>query len=51
VKLLISSGPEMVAVPNLEGLTQAAATTAITAAKLTVRIVTQRSVIRWLSAT
>jgi beta-lactam-binding protein with PASTA domain len=51
VNLVISSGPEMVAVPNVEGLTQAAATTAITAAKLTVRIVTQRSVIRWLSAT
>ena len=43
MKLLISSGPEMVAVPNLEGLTQAAATTAITAAKLTVGTVTQQT--------
>jgi beta-lactam-binding protein with PASTA domain len=43
VNLVISSGPEMVAVPNLEGLTQAAATTAITAAKLTVGTVTQQT--------
>jgi beta-lactam-binding protein with PASTA domain len=43
VNLVISSGPEMVAVPNVEGLTQAAATTAITAAKLTVGTVTQQT--------
>ena len=33
--LVISSGPQMVTVPNVEELTQDAATTAITAAKLT----------------
>jgi beta-lactam-binding protein with PASTA domain len=43
VNLVISSGPEMVAVPNVEGLTQATATTAITAAKLTVGTVTQQT--------
>jgi beta-lactam-binding protein with PASTA domain len=43
VNLVISSGPEMVAVPNVEGLTQAAATTAITAAKLTLGTVTQQT--------
>jgi beta-lactam-binding protein with PASTA domain len=44
VNLMISSGPQMVTVPNVEGLTQAAATTAITAAKLTVgTTVTQQS--------
>jgi beta-lactam-binding protein with PASTA domain len=43
VNLVISSGPQMVAVPNVEGLTQAAATTAITAAKLTVGTVTQQT--------
>jgi beta-lactam-binding protein with PASTA domain len=43
VNLVISSGPQMVAVPNLEGLTQDAATTAITEAKLTVGTVTQQS--------
>jgi beta-lactam-binding protein with PASTA domain len=43
VKLVISSGPQMVTVPNVEGLTQAAATTAITAAKLTGGTVTQQS--------
>ena len=43
VNLVISSGPEMVAVPNVEGLTQAAAATAITAAKLTVGTITQQS--------
>jgi beta-lactam-binding protein with PASTA domain len=42
VNLVISSGPQMVAVPNVEGLTQAAATTAITAAKLTVGAITQQ---------
>jgi beta-lactam-binding protein with PASTA domain len=42
VNLVISSGPQLVAVPNLEGLTQVAATTAITAAKLTVGTVTQQ---------
>src|ERR1700692_3775540 len=40
VNLMISSGPQMVTVPNVEGLTQAAATTTITGAKLTVGIVT-----------
>jgi beta-lactam-binding protein with PASTA domain len=43
VNLVISSGPQMVTVPNVEGLTQAAATTAITAAKLTGGAVTQQS--------
>jgi beta-lactam-binding protein with PASTA domain len=42
VNLVISSGPQMVTVPNVEGLTQAAATTAITAAKLTGGTVTQQ---------
>ena len=43
VNLVISSGPQMVTVPNVEGLTQDAATTAITGAKLTVGTVTQQS--------
>ena len=43
VNLVISSGPQMVTLPNVEGLTQDAATTAITAAKLTVGTVTQQS--------
>jgi beta-lactam-binding protein with PASTA domain len=43
VNLVISSGPEMVAVPNIVGLTQAAATAAITAAKLTIGTVTQQT--------
>src|SRR6202795_1400028 len=43
VNLVISSGPQMVIVPNVEGLTQDAATTAITAAKLMVGTVTQQS--------
>jgi beta-lactam-binding protein with PASTA domain len=43
VNLVISSGPEMVAVPNVEGLTQADATTAIMAAKLTLGTVTQQT--------
>jgi beta-lactam-binding protein with PASTA domain len=43
VNLVISSGPQMAAVPNVEGMTQAAATTAITAAKLTVGTVTQQT--------
>jgi beta-lactam-binding protein with PASTA domain len=43
VNLVISSGPQMmVAVPTVEGLTQAAATTAITGAKLMVGTVTQQ---------
>src|SRR5260221_5525611 len=41
VALVISSGPRMVAVPNVVGLTQAAATTAITESKLTLGNVTQ----------
>src|SRR5580693_2998282 len=43
VNLVISSGPQMVTMPNVEGLTQDAATTAITAAKLTVGAVTQQT--------
>jgi beta-lactam-binding protein with PASTA domain len=43
VNLVISSGPETVAVPNIVGLTQAAATAAITAAKLTIGTVTQQT--------
>jgi serine/threonine-protein kinase len=43
VNLVISLGPEMVTVPSLEGLTQAAATQAINAAKLKVGTVTQRT--------
>src|SRR5260221_702267 len=41
VTLVFSSGPPMVAVPNVVGLTQAAATTAITEAKLSLGSVTQ----------
>jgi beta-lactam-binding protein with PASTA domain len=43
VQLLISSGPQMVAVPNVERSTQAAATTAITEAKLKVGTVAQQT--------
>src|ERR1700686_3983163 len=43
VNLVISSGPQMVTVPNVEGMTQDAATTAITAAKLTGGAVTQQT--------
>ena len=43
VSLVISSGPQMVTVPNVEGLTQDAATTAITAAKLAVGTLTQQT--------
>ena len=43
VNLVISSGPQMVSVPNVEGLTQAAATTAITGAKVTVGTITQQT--------
>src|ERR1700680_4516128 len=43
VSLVIYSGPQMVTVPKVEGLTQDAATTAITAAKLTVGAVTQQT--------
>src|SRR5208282_1365241 len=43
VNLVISSGPQMVTVPNAEGLTQDAATTAITGAKLKVGITTQQT--------
>src|SRR6202011_5379022 len=43
VNLVISSGPQMVTVPNVEGLTQAAATTAITPRKLTVGTITQQT--------
>src|SRR6202521_4315099 len=43
VNLVISSGPQMVTVPNVEGLPQDAATTAIRAAKLTAGTVTQQT--------
>src|SRR5262252_2229930 len=43
VNLVVSSGPAQVAVPNVVGLTQAAATTAITSAGLTVGTVTTAS--------
>jgi serine/threonine-protein kinase len=43
VNLVISSGPQMVTVPNVEGLTQDAAATAIRAAKLTVGTITQQT--------
>jgi beta-lactam-binding protein with PASTA domain len=43
VNLVISSGPQMVTAPNVEGLTQDAATTAITAAKLMMGTITQQS--------
>jgi len=50
VNLVISSGPQMVTVPKVEGLTQDAATTAITAAKLTGGPSPSRAVTRWLPA-
>jgi len=43
VNLVVSSGPEMVPVPNLDGLTQDAATTAVTEAKLKVGTITQQA--------
>ena len=43
VNLVVSSGPAQVAVPNVVGDTQAAATTAITGAGLVVGTVTQQS--------
>ncbi len=43
VNLVVSSGPAQISVPNVVGLTQAAATTAITAAGLTVGTVTMQS--------
>jgi PASTA domain-containing protein len=43
VALVVSSGPAMVAVPNVVGNTQAAATTAITGAGLTLGTVTMQS--------
>ena len=43
MNLVISSGPQMVTVPKVEGLTQDAATTAITGAKLTVGTITQQA--------
>src|SRR6516162_2335410 len=43
VNLVVSSGPEMVPVPNLDGLTQDAATTAVTEAKLKVGTITQKA--------
>src|SRR5260370_41225723 len=43
VTLVISSGPRMVAVPKVVGLTQSAATIVITGAKLTLGTVTQQN--------
>ena len=43
VNLVVSSGPEMVAVPNVVGLAQDAAAAAITGAKLVVGTVTQQA--------
>src|SRR6185503_960821 len=43
VALVVSSGPPLVAVPNVVNLTQAAATAAVTAAGLTVGTVTTAS--------
>ena len=43
MSLVVSSGPPQVAVPNVVGLTQAAATSAITGATLTVGTVTTAS--------
>src|SRR5439155_24988416 len=43
VALVVSSGPPLVAVPNVVGLTQAAATAAITTAGLTVGAITTAS--------
>src|ERR1700737_3124821 len=43
VNIMLCSGPQMVTVPTVEGLTQDATTTAITGAKLTVGTVTQQS--------
>src|SRR6516165_9347004 len=43
VNLVISSGPPMVAVPKVEGLTQTDATAAITGAKLKVGTITQKA--------
>src|SRR5207237_7332183 len=43
VALVISSGPPQVAVPNVAGLTQAAASAAITTAGLSVGAITQSS--------
>jgi hypothetical protein len=43
VALAVSSGPAMVSVPNVVGNTQAAATTAITGARLTLGTVTMQS--------
>src|SRR5262249_52930949 len=43
VALVVSSGPPQVAVPNVVGLTQAAATTAITNANLVLGTVTTQS--------
>ena len=43
VNLVISSGPQIATVPNVQGLTQDAATAAITEAKLTMGSVTQQT--------
>ena len=43
VNLVVSSGPALISVPNVVGLTQAAATTAIASAGLTVGTVTTQS--------
>jgi eukaryotic-like serine/threonine-protein kinase len=46
MNLVISSGPQMVAVPNAEGLTQDDAATAITGAQLKAGTVTSKPAIR-----
>src|ERR1700722_673999 len=43
VNLVISSGPQMVAAPTVKGLTQGAATTTITGAKLKLGTITQQT--------
>src|SRR3984957_19806111 len=48
VNLVISSGPQMVTVPNVEGLTPDAATAALTGAKLKVGPTPSRPATRWL---
>jgi eukaryotic-like serine/threonine-protein kinase len=43
VNLVISSGPQIVAAPNVKGLTQDAATTGLTVAKLKVGTITRQT--------
>ena len=51
VNLVISSGPQLVTVPNVERLTQDDATTAVTAAKPRWALLPSRPVTRWLPVT